>query len=79
VGSSLPRRLFETCKAAGRPLPRFSDDDVLDYIVAEAVVAKSGVEMQKESEQQQKQKEAAEWRRGKGDSRPMPQLEYEVL
>lgn len=27
-------------KAAGRPLPKFSEDDVLDFMVTEAVVAK---------------------------------------
>jgi hypothetical protein len=49
------------CKAAGKPLPPFSDDDVIDYLVTEAIVAKSW----KEDEDRQKAQKLEEWKRGK--------------
>lgn len=38
VGSQASRRLWQTFREAGRPLPAFSDDDVVDYMVMEAVM-----------------------------------------
>lgn len=39
--------MFRVFKEAGRPMPRFSDDDVIDYMVLEAVVIKSRAEEEK--------------------------------
>lgn len=45
---------------AGRPLPTFSEDEVVDYFVAEAVVLKAAAQEAEE----QKQREREEWRKG---------------
>lgn len=58
MGSSLSTRLYRVTKAAGRPLPSFSDDDVLDYMVTEAIVLR-GVQEDKEA---QKQEERRRWK-----------------
>jgi hypothetical protein len=51
-------RLLRVSRKAGRPLPRFSDDDVLDFMVAEAIVVKDALAEQKE----RKEAERAEWK-----------------
>lgn len=33
-------RLISTFKESGKPLPTFSDDDVIDFVVTEALVMK---------------------------------------
>lgn len=38
----------------GRPLPTFSDDPVTDYLVAEAVLVKSGEQQKAEEEAREK-------------------------
>ena len=58
VGSSLSTRLFRTLKEAGRTLPEFSDDDVLDYMVVEAVVMKA----REEEAEEKKKAERRAWR-----------------
>lgn len=63
VASSLSTRLMGVCKASNRPLPRFSSDDVLDFKVAEAIVAKFSqeeTEARKAAELEQKRKEFKE-------------------
>ncbi len=60
MASSLPTRLYWVCKEAGRPLPAFSEDDVLDFQVTEAVILKSMEEQAK----QKKEAERASWRKG---------------
>lgn len=55
--------MWRTCKAAGRPWPRISDDDVIDYMIMEAVAIKIGKQeeqAQKEADAKQKQAEARE-------------------
>jgi hypothetical protein len=32
--------LVQVCKGLGRPLPRFSEDDVLDYMISESLACK---------------------------------------
>jgi hypothetical protein len=46
------------CKELGRPFPSVSDDDVIDYVVAEAVTMK----VTQQREQQQSENERADWR-----------------
>ena len=53
-------RLWRATKAAGRPWPRLSDDDVLDFMVMEAVairVRKIDDEAQRKAERAAKRKE----------------------
>lgn len=45
-------------KEAGRTLPEFSDDDVLDYMVVEAVVMKA----REEEAEEKKKAERRAWR-----------------
>lgn len=46
-------RLWLTCREAGKPLPRFSDDDVLDYLVTEAIRIKAGEETKRAQQEQE--------------------------
>ena len=52
----------------GRPLPKFSDDEVTDYLVAEAVAVKAA-EDEKEAE---KRRERAEFRKSHRQLRDTP-------
>jgi hypothetical protein len=38
VDSTLSRRVYWAAKESGRDMPRFSDDDVIDFLVVEALV-----------------------------------------
>lgn len=52
--------MWRVCKEAGRPWPKLSDDDVIDYMVMEAValrVAKEEAKRRKEAERKQWQKD----------------------
>ena len=49
-------------KRAGRPLPRFSDDDVLDYMVTEAVVAKSVKEQNEQIREREANQKKETWK-----------------
>ena len=40
MASTTSTRLWRTCKAAGRPFPQLVEDDVLDYLITEAVAIK---------------------------------------
>lgn len=66
VGSSLSTRLVETYKAAGRPLPKFSKDDVLDYLVMEAVVAKHAKDQNNARERAEYERKRQEFKEDKG-------------
>jgi hypothetical protein len=64
VASTTSTRLWRTCKAANRPFPTLSQDDVTDYLITEAValkVARLDREAQenaaKDAEMRQKKKE----------------------
>lgn len=59
MASTTSTRLWRTCKAANRPFPQLVEDDVLDYLIAEAVslkVAREDREAQEEAEEQAKMK-----------------------
>lgn len=51
VASDLAIRTYTVAKQMGRPLPRFSDDPVIDYLVAEAVMLRG---LSNEAEQAKK-------------------------
>ena len=53
-------RLLRVCDEAHRPLPQFSPDDVVDFQVAEAILARR----QAEQEKAEKEREREEWRKG---------------
>ena len=61
VASEAGLRFYRVYKESGRPLPKFSDDDVIDYMVLEALTIKA---WQAEEEARKKQKNK-EWRRDK--------------
>lgn len=48
--------MWRTHKAAGRPWPKLSDDDVLDYMVMEAVALKANKEDREREKEQEKKK-----------------------
>lgn len=51
--------MWWACKDAGRPWPTLSDDDVIDYMVMEAVALK----VRKQEAARQKQAERDQWKR----------------
>jgi hypothetical protein len=51
--------MWRICKAAGRPFPKISDDDVIDYMVMEAVTIK----VRQEDAEQEEQQKKKEWQR----------------
>ena len=65
-------RMWRIHKAAGRTWPSVSDDDVVDYLVMEAVALK----VAKEDEEQQKLNKHKEFKKGKvGDALPTDVME----
>jgi hypothetical protein len=50
--------MWRVCKEAGRPWPSLSDDDVIDYMVMEAVALKANKEEQ--DEQKKAERKAAQ-------------------
>lgn len=63
VESPLSTRVWRTYKEAGRPFPRLSQDDVIDYMIIEAMVSKN---MQAESEAQERAEHQAWMKDQKG-------------
>ncbi len=61
MASDLGPRLWRVSKEAGRPVPRFSEDDVIDYMVLEAVALK----VWKQEEEASKKKEKSDWKNDK--------------
>jgi hypothetical protein len=59
VASTASTRLWRTCKEAGRPFPKVSEDDVIDFMVMEAVAVK----VNKEDQEAQKKREKEEWKK----------------
>jgi hypothetical protein len=59
VGSSAALRVYALSKQMGEPLPQFSDDDVVDFMVKEAVMAHG---LAHEAEQEKK-RQKEEWKR----------------
>lgn len=64
VESPASTRYLATCKAAGRPLPAFSADDALDYMVMEALVLKLGEEEQEARKKAADEAERERFRKG---------------
>jgi phage/plasmid-associated DNA primase len=50
--------MWRVLKEAGRPIPRFSEDDVLDYMITEAILIK----VQREDEAARTKKVTKDWR-----------------
>lgn len=61
VGSTAATRMWRVFKAAGRPWPRLDEDDVIDYMIMEAVCLK----VNKDDENQEKEQEKKEWMKDK--------------
>lgn len=53
MASSISTRLWSVFRDAGRPFPRLTDDDVLDFVIVEAIRAKVGEEMRKADNEKQ--------------------------
>lgn len=56
--------MWRVCKEANRPWPTLTDDDVLDYMVMEAVAIKA----RREEAEAQKEHERKAWRKERGES-----------
>jgi hypothetical protein len=56
-------RLWLTSREAGHPIPRFSDDDVLNFLVTEAIRVKVGEEMKRQRKQLENQQERESFRK----------------
>lgn len=56
MASTLASRIYWVHKEAGKPLPRFSRDDYLDYLVTEALVARGEADRQRAEDQDEKDK-----------------------
>lgn len=58
--SSAATRVWRVSKAAHRPFPSVSEDDVIDFLVAESVALRVAKEDQEVLEQEKKK----EWKKG---------------
>lgn len=58
MASSAATRIWRVCKESGRPFPRLSEDDVIDYMIVEAVILKAG----QEEQEMAKQQSISEWK-----------------
>jgi hypothetical protein len=63
VASSLSTRLVRVYRESGLPLPKFSDDDVLDYMVKEAIIIKNSHDEKKEREKAENDREREEFKK----------------
>lgn len=59
MASTHSTRFWRVHKEAGRPIPLFSDDDVLDYMVLEAIALK----VKHEDAQVDKKVEKKQWKK----------------
>ena len=58
MASTASSRLWRVYKEAGRPIPAFSDDDVIDYMVTEAICIK----VANEDKQAEKEAKLKNWK-----------------
>lgn len=58
VESKTATRLWNACKEAGRPWPTLDEDDVIDFMIMEAVAIKS----RQQSKEVEQAKERKDWR-----------------
>lgn len=56
-------RVWRVCRAAGRPFPVLSDDDVIDYMIMEAVQIKVGLEDEKLRKEAEKKAARDNWKK----------------
>lgn len=63
VASTAAMRVYSVSRDAGRPMPEFSHDDMLNFMVTEAVVARAREEAEELEEKADKQREVDAWRR----------------
>lgn len=68
MGSDLATRMWRVHTASRRPWPVLSEDDVIDYMVMEAVYLKAMVEDEKARKEAQKKQEAEQWKHEKSES-----------
>lgn len=62
MASSTSTRLWLTRREAGQPIPDFCDDDVLNFLVTEAIRVKVGEEMRQQREKMQDHEERKNFR-----------------
>ncbi len=62
MAGTIGTRLWRVHKAAGRSWPVLDDDDVIDFMIMEAVALKSA----KEDNEQEQQAERKNWRKDSG-------------
>jgi hypothetical protein len=63
VASPTSTRIWRTLKAAGKPFPDFTDDDVLNYLITEAVFIKATEEEAVARKQAEKEREREDWKK----------------
>lgn len=61
--SPLATRIFWTAKESGMPLPTFSEDDVTNFLITEALVTRAA----RERTEAQKNREKQNWMKGSKD------------
>ena len=61
MAGSTATRLWRVCKEAGRPFPSLDEDDVIDFMITEAVALK----VDKEDAAAQKKAEVKDWKADK--------------
>ena len=59
MASTASTRFWRVNRAAGRPIPRLDDDDVIDFMVLEAIALK----VRHEEAEAEKEQEKKEWKR----------------
>lgn len=69
--SSLALRLLSVSRASGKPLPRFSEDDVIDFQVTEAIVNRAA----DEAASAEKKRKREDWKHAPVGSGPPPIVE----
>lgn len=62
MASPLATRIWISHTESGRPFPVFSQDDVLDYMVMEAVTLKALTQRREAQEKQEKHQERDSWK-----------------
>jgi hypothetical protein len=63
--------MWRVFKAANRPWPNLDSDDVLDYMIAEAVAMRGGYEEKKQREELEKKREMEAWKKDKSRLEPL--------
>lgn len=61
--------MWRTYRVAGREIPPFGDDDVIDFLVTEAVASKVAKQDQEAQKDAQKEAEKEAWKKDTGELR----------